>query len=185
VSRKALVIPSILVACAAAMIWDFLLRPLSWAQVGPSAVGAFLGSSVGVLGALLVFLLGYRQTRAREAQEREREGVTLLRLVWMELTEHSATLDKYAADLSLVWAHPLPPSAEIWNESKARITYLVGGDLLVDLFAYYSHIRTLDTWRAGPPLPREKKVADLVEVLRQRNEQLRAGIRPIIITDPS
>jgi hypothetical protein len=87
----------------------------AWEQMLPTGVGSLLG----FLGGLFVFWLGLRHDRRRQAEERAQEvlretderiseAVSLLMIVWMELQEHSKTLDQYAKHVKMLWVYRAP-----------------------------------------------------------------------------
>ena len=105
-------------------------------------VSAFLGSFVAVLGALLVFYLETRRTRAEEQRRRDRELVGLLMLLYGEIAMNRELIRKYAE--SLIFLNLVErPSSEVWEEAKVKIAELAPPMVSGVLISYYRLLRTL------------------------------------------
>lgn len=66
---------------------------MCWVEVWEAAIGVFLGSFVGVLGALLVFWPGVRHSRRQERARLEWEHMSTLKLLLEDLLQHKNALE--------------------------------------------------------------------------------------------
>lgn len=107
------------------------------------AVGPFLGSLVGVLGALFIFYLQTRRSRAEEQSRRDRELVGLLVLVYSELSMNRELLKQYGKNWRLFWSFPEQPTSSIWDEAKVRVVALAPPRVSTGLIAYYRLLQAL------------------------------------------
>jgi hypothetical protein len=103
----------------------------------------FLGSFVAVLGALLVFNLETRRTRAEEQRRRDRELVGLMLLVYAELSMNRELMKKYYENWKYFWALPEHPTSDVWDEAKVRVVELAPPALSGPLISYYRLLRAL------------------------------------------
>jgi hypothetical protein len=78
-----------------------------------SAIGEFLGSFVGVLGALFIFWLEAKRGQAEEQKARSRELAGILLLLYDEISGNREVLARYAQDLRLVWVFSQPLYARL------------------------------------------------------------------------
>ncbi len=104
--------------------------------------GEFLGSFLGVLGALLIFGLETRRVRAEERRRRDRELVGLLMLLYGEIAMNRELMKKYAENRVFLRL-PERPSSDIWDEAKVRIVELAPPMLSGALNSYYRLLRGL------------------------------------------
>lgn len=105
-------------------------------------VGEFLGSFVGVLGALFIFSLETRRARAEEQRRRDRELVGLLMLLYGEIAMNRELMKKYVQG-RIFLKLPERPSSDVWDEAKVRIVELAPPMLSGALISYYRLLRAL------------------------------------------
>jgi len=147
-----------------------------------SAIGEFLGSFVGVLGALLVFWVGVRYSKRQEEVRLEWEFMSALQLLLVDLLHHRNALKSYASNRASVWTYPDPPNTATWEETRWRIAQLGGGDAWTDLATYYARVRTLETWRQGPPDLEAPELTNLLSDMQQQSEDIISAIKESLLT---
>jgi hypothetical protein len=141
-----LVVGALLVLIAVAGIGSGPNRPLEEKGAGLDSgamIGQFLGSLIGVLGAILIFYLETRRGRVQEQHRRDRELVGLLLLVYSEMSTNRELLKKFSEDWRLFWSFPEHPASSVWEDLKGRLVVLAPPEVSAGLIAYHRLLRAL------------------------------------------